>query len=92
MGVRVPLLVASPWSKSNFVDNTFTDQSSVVKFIEQNWKLPALGNGAADASAGSLMSMFDFGRDQRNSPLFLNPKTGEPISFGFWASRFSKNG
>ena len=92
VGVRVPLLVASPWSKSNFVDNTFTDQSSVVKFIEQNWKLPALGNGAADASAGSLMSMFDFSRDQGNSPLFLNPTTGEPISFGFWASRFSKNG
>src|SRR5215469_6733796 len=82
VGVRVPLLVVSPWSKTNFVDNTFTDQSSVVKFIEQNWKLPALGNGAADASAGSLMSMFNFSNQQGNAPLFLNPTTGEPISFG----------
>jgi phospholipase C len=92
VGVRVPLLVVSPWSKSNFVDNTFTDQSSVVKFIEQNWNLPALGNGAADASAGSLMSMFDFSNNQGNAPLFLNPTTGEPVSFSDWTSRFSKNG
>jgi phospholipase C len=91
VGVRVPLLVVSPWSKSNFVDNTFTDQSSVVKFIEQNWNLPALGNGAADASAGSLMSMFDFSNNQGNAPLFLNPTTGEPVSFSDWALRFSKN-
>ena len=92
VGLRVPLLVASPWAKTNFVDNTFTDQSSVVKFIEQNWHLPALGNGAADASAGSLMSMFNFSNQQGNAPLFLNPTTGEPISFGAWSSQFSKNG
>jgi phospholipase C len=92
VGLRVPLLVVSPWSKSNFVDNTFTDQSSVVKFIEQNWKLPALGNGAADASAGSLMSMFNFSNQQGNGPLFLDPTTGEPIGFSSWQSHFSKNG
>jgi phospholipase C len=40
------LLVVSPWSRSNFVDNTLTDQSSVVKFIERNWSVPALGNGS----------------------------------------------
>jgi phospholipase C len=92
VGLRVPLLVVSPWSKPNFVDNTFTDQSSVVKFIEQNWNLPALGNGAADASAGSLMPMFDFSNQQGRGPLFLDPTTGEPISASFWATHFSKNG
>jgi phospholipase C len=99
VGLRVPLLVVSPWSKSNFVDNTFTDQSSVVKFIEQNWQLPALGNGAADSDAGSLMSMFDFGsqnaqgnQDQPpNGRLFLDPTTGEPIGFASWLAHFASS-
>ena len=49
----------------------------MVSFIEYNWHLPALGNGAADASAGSILSMFDFRR--ANSPLFLDSTTGEPV-------------
>jgi phospholipase C len=76
-GVRLPFLVISPFAKRNFVDNTLLDQSSVVSFIEFNWHLPALGNGSADASAGSLLSMFNF-RGDRNGKLFLNPTTGEP--------------
>jgi phospholipase C len=53
----------------------------VVKFIEQNWNLPALGNGAADTRAGSIMPMFDFsGKTPPNGSLFLDPTTGEPTS------------
>jgi phospholipase C len=90
VGVRIPLLVVSPWARSNFVDNTFIDQSSVVKFIEQNWTLPALGDGAADGAAGSLQSMFDFSRGgPQNGKLFLNPTTGEPITEGYWISHFA---
>jgi phospholipase C len=48
-----------------------------VKFIEYNWHLPAMGNGATDAAAGSILSMFNFHGD-RNGALFLNPSTGEP--------------
>ncbi len=66
----------SPWAKSNYVDNTLIDQSSVVKFIEQNWSLPALGNGAADTTAGSLLSMFDFSsqRGPRNDATIPRPE------------------
>jgi phospholipase C len=78
LGVRMPFLVISPWAKRNFVDNTLIDQSSVVKFIEYNWGLPALGNGSADAAAGSILSMFDF-RDSRNQALFLSPRTGRQV-------------
>jgi phospholipase C len=87
LGVRIPLLVVSPWSKRDYVDNSLVDQSSVVKFIEQNWTLPALGNGAADAAAGSLLTMFDFDRHngQGDGALFLDPSTGEPISYSNWA-------
>jgi phospholipase C len=80
-GPRLPFLVISPWARSNWVDNTLLDQSSVVKFIEYNWHLPAMGNGAADAAAGSILSMFDFSaKSGSNPPLFLSPSTGEPTS------------
>jgi phospholipase C len=79
VGPRLPFLVISPWARPNWVDNTFTDQSSVVRFIENNWHLPALGNGAADAAAGSILSMFNFARPSAHK-LILNPKTGEPAS------------
>jgi phospholipase C len=79
VGPRQPLLVISPYAKRNFVDGTFTDQSSVVKFIEDNWlggtRIPG---GAADAGAGTLDNMFSFSREGRNAPLFLDPSTGEP--------------
>jgi phospholipase C len=77
-GPRLPFVVVSPWAKSNFVDNTVTDQSSITRFIEDNWLGGArLGAGSFDAVAGSINSMFDFNSDHsRNSKLFLNPGTG----------------
>ncbi|MGH3410782.1 MAG: phospholipase C, partial [Streptosporangiaceae bacterium] len=79
LGPRLPFLVISPFARSDYVDSTVIDQSSVVKFIEYNWGLPALGNGAADAEAGSILSLFSF-RSAPNRPLFLNPATGEPAA------------
>ncbi|WP_199678685.1 phospholipase C [Salinisphaera sp. LB1] len=89
-GPRLPLLVVSPWSRVNYVDHSVTDQSSILRFIEDNWKLGRLGNGSTDAKAGSLMSMFRFsdahhgyghgyGHGERGeNRLILNPQTGEP--------------
>jgi phospholipase C len=48
LGPRQPLLVVSPFARSNAVDHSLTDQSSVVRFIENNWK-PA-GQLTADIS------------------------------------------
>ena len=36
-GPRLPLMVISPYAKKNFVDHTVTDQSSILRFIEDNW-------------------------------------------------------
>jgi len=64
-GPRLPLLVISPYAKSNFVDNTLSDQASVVNFIEYNWKLPTIP-GSADhlltnpSTTFDLANMFDF--------------------------------
>jgi phospholipase C len=75
-GPRLPLLIVSPWAKKNYVDHRVTDQSSITRFIEDNWNLGRVGNGSADAIAGTLDGMFDF--DSHNSPLFLQPLTGQP--------------
>ncbi|HEX3772106.1 MAG TPA: alkaline phosphatase family protein [Polyangiaceae bacterium] len=36
-GTRQPLMVISPFAKKNFVDHTLTDQTSILKFVEDNW-------------------------------------------------------
>ncbi|MGC2495268.1 phospholipase C [Candidatus Binatus sp.] len=80
-GPRIPMLVVSPYSKSNFVDHTLTDQSSIVRFIEDNWGLPRIGNGSSDAQSGSIENMFDFSHRYfvGDRTLFLDPMTGEPF-------------
>jgi phospholipase C len=81
-GPRLPLLVISPFAKANFVDHATTDQSSALRFIEDNWKLGRIGNSSFDALAGSLVNMFDFDqREERERRLFLDPITGEPYGF-----------
>jgi phospholipase C len=80
-GPRQPLLVVSPYAKENFVDHTITDQSSILRFIEDNWSLGRIGNQSFDALAGPLTNMFDFSNNG-NHKLFLDPATGEPKGNG----------
>ncbi len=77
---RQPFMVISSWAKSNVVDHTLTDQSSVIRFIEDNWSLPRI-SGSFDAVAGSLSNMFDFSGSTppNQAPFVLDPQTGEPI-------------
>jgi phospholipase C len=78
-GPRLPLLVISPWSKQNFVDHTVTDQSSIIRFIEDNWLGgQRIGQGSFDGIASSIDQMFDFHKERANSRLLLDPNTGEP--------------
>jgi phospholipase C len=68
-GPRLPLLVISPYARQNFVDNTLTTQSSVLRFIEDNWQTGRVGGGSFDATAGSLDNMFDFRSPQQRAVL-----------------------
>jgi phospholipase C len=82
-GPRQPLLVISPWAKHNFVDNTLTDQTSVIRFIEDNWLGGnRIGQGSYDGIANSISSMFDFQQVISNDLYLLNPETGEPVYTG----------
>ena len=79
-GPRLPLLVISPYSKNNYVDHAVTDQSSVLRFIEDNWNLGRIGNGSTDAIAGSLDGLFDFDHQGRGNRLILDPATGQILN------------
>ncbi len=84
-GPRQPLLVISPYSKVNFVDHSTTDQSSILRFIEDNWSLGRIGNGSADAYDGSLKGMFNF-NGAIAKPLMLDPTKGTVVGGGSSAS------
>jgi phospholipase C len=77
-GPRQPFLVISPWARQNFVDHAVTDQTSVIRFIEDNWLGgERIGQGSFDGIASSITQMFNFNKIRNNGHLFLNPSTGE---------------
>ena len=78
-GPRLPLVVVSPFAKRNFVDHSITDQSSILRFIEDNWGLGRIGRGSFDERAGSPNGMFSFSRGQEVRKLILDPDTGQPL-------------
>ncbi|GIH19287.1 phospholipase C [Rugosimonospora africana] len=75
-GPRQPLLVVSPYSKTNFVDHSVTNQASILRFIEDNWKTGRVGDGSFDASSGTLNNLFNFHQKPNTKPVLLDPKTG----------------
>src|SRR5262249_25749347 len=79
-GPRLPLLVVSPFAKHNSVDHTVTDQSSLLRFIEDNWELGQIGGQSFDEQAGPLLNLFDFKGDHEARRLFLDPATGQPVT------------
>ena len=74
-GPRVPMIVISPYARQNYIDHTYNDHVSVLKFIEANWGLSPLTSYSEDnlpnpttdgyvpenrPAIGNLMSIFDF--------------------------------
>ena len=62
-GIRVPLLILSPYAKTGFVSHELGEFSSVLRFVEDNWGLTQLTH--RDHEATPLMSAFDFSQDPR---------------------------
>ena len=74
-GPRIPMQVVSPYARQGFVDHTYTDHVSILKFIEANWGLKPLTSYSEDnmpnatpgayvpkvrPAIGNLMTMFNF--------------------------------
>ncbi len=81
---RLPLVVISPYTRSNYVSHNVTDQSSITKFIEDNWlEGQRTGGGSFDAVAGSLYArggVLDFRGEPNGTRIVLDPATGEVVS------------
>jgi phospholipase C len=63
-----------------------TDQSSILRFIEDNWVGGQRIEGSFDSRAGSLSTMFDF-KNPQNGNFLLDESTGVPATNhgGDWA-------
>lgn len=78
-GPRLPFLIVSPYAKVNYVDHTLIDQTSILRFIEDNWLGGKRIAGSFDALAGSLNNMLDLRAGPGKAKLFLDETTGEPV-------------
>jgi phospholipase C len=81
-GPRLPLIVISPYAKQNYIDHKTVDQSSILRFIEDNWDLGRVGGESADAKAGTLFGLFDFDEEHHAPRLILDPATGVELHGG----------
>jgi phospholipase C len=59
LGFRVPMVVISPYAKRHYVSHETYDHTSILRFIEARFNLPAMT--ARDANATPLFDLFDFG-------------------------------
>jgi phospholipase C len=62
-GVRVPLLIISPYARRGYVTSELGEFSSVLRFMEDNWGLTQLTH--RDEAATPLLSAFDFDQEPR---------------------------
>ena len=65
-GFRVPMIIASAYSKPHFVSHVTNSHTSLLRFIELRWNLPACSD--RDANEDPLIEFFDF-----SQPSFATP-------------------
>jgi phospholipase C len=75
-GFRVPCCVVSPWAKRDYVSHVVYDHTSVLKFVETKWNLPALTY--RDANANNLLDFFAF--TAHEPPFAEAPSLPEPLN------------
>jgi phospholipase C len=70
-GIRVPFVAVSPYARAHYVSHRVYDHTSILRFIETRFDLPALT--ARDANARPLLELFDF-----DDPPFVEPPALAP--------------
>jgi phospholipase C len=71
-GIRVPLLIISPFARRGVVNHTQYEFGSFLAFVERRFRLPNLGG--RDATANTMLDSFDFFGPPRR-PLVLPQRT-----------------
>jgi phospholipase C len=75
-GIRVPLLIISPFVRRGTVYSKFGTFDSLLAFVEANWRLRNLTQ--RDAKANNLMDAFHFAKDAEPAPALLLPMQKAP--------------
>jgi phospholipase C len=86
-GIRLPLIVISPYTRENYVSGNLTDTASIINFIEDNWLHGERIPGSYDAVSGSLDApggVLDFHTFPHLNPVILDPATGAVVQGGDW--------
>lgn len=65
-GIRVPFVVVSPYAKKKFVSHRVYDHTSITRFVEARFTLPAMSK--RDANAEAPWDMFDFTAPPNSKP------------------------
>ncbi len=55
-GPRIPLIAISPYARPGYVDHTYGDHASLLKFIEANWRLKPLSSRSRDSLPNPAIS------------------------------------
>jgi len=63
LGLRVPMILVSPWVKRGYVSHTTSSHSSLLRLVQARFELPALTR--RDANAMPPYDMFDFASPPR---------------------------
>jgi phospholipase C len=64
LGLRVPLLIISPYAKPGYTDSTPAQFASILKYTEETFGLPAMSS--EDANAYDFANAFDYSRQPRH--------------------------
>jgi phospholipase C len=89
-GIRVPLIVVSPYAKKGYVGHTAYDHTSILRFIETKFKVPALS--ARDANADPMMDLFDFSAPQQLTPPTIALPSVDPNGKTFCETTYPHDG
>ncbi|MEZ0230161.1 MAG: alkaline phosphatase family protein [Planctomycetota bacterium] len=78
LGFRVPCIVISPYAKKGVVQHDVREFSSISKFIERIYGLPAMTNRDADPAIDDLMKTLDVEQTPRPYSDFVMPQGWRP--------------
>ncbi|HEY8090640.1 MAG TPA: alkaline phosphatase family protein, partial [Polyangiaceae bacterium] len=87
-GIRVILIAVSPYAKKGYVGHTVYDHTSIARFIEAKFKIPALT--ARDANATPPTDLFDFTVPAFATPASLTAPTIDPTGLAYCTATFPK--
>jgi len=85
LGIRVPCIIASPWTRGNpadpAVNSTVFDHTSVLKLIETIWDVPPLAARETSTDVGNLLSVLNPNNYDAAVPTLPSPRHVIPSSF-----------